>query len=317
MTDARPRVDVGVLTWNTADVTPTALRRLLDSDQGVDLRLLVRDNGSSDGTPDRIGETVPEADLERGTENLGFAAGVNAIIARSKAPWFFLLNSDAWPLDGAIGRLVAAADGRPRAAAIAPRIEYPDGRLQHSTHPFPSSRVAATLAFRRDLPAGLGDELFLEGAWMHDRPRRLDWAIGAALLMRRAAIEDIGGFDESFFFYAEDLEWCWRAHRKGWEIWFEPRAVVHHIANASGEQMFGVTRNRAHMANAWRFYRREHGAIAATTWWALNVAGSSRRLAGALARRDRGGARNWAAYTRAQIAAPFIRERAPARRSRS
>ena len=233
MTDARPRVDVGVLTWNTADVTPTALRRLLDSDQGVDLRLLVRDNGSSDGTPDRIGETVPEADLERGTENLGFAAGVNAIIARSKAPWFFLLNSDAWPLDGAIGRLVAAADGRPRAAAIAPRIEYPDGRLQHSTHPFPSSRVAATLAFRRDLPAGLGDELFLEGAWMHDRPRRLDWAIGAALLMRRAAIEDIGGFDESFFFYAEDLEWCWRAHRKGWEIWFEPGAVVTHVWGGS------------------------------------------------------------------------------------
>src|SRR6266571_4809579 len=101
---SRPRVDVGVVTWNTAELTATVLRRLLDSDQGCDIRLLIRDNASTDGTVETLSRLVPEAEIESGNKNLGFAAGVNRLLARSEAPWFFLLNSDAWPEPGAIGR---------------------------------------------------------------------------------------------------------------------------------------------------------------------------------------------------------------------
>ena len=240
---ARPRVDVGVVTWNTADLTADALRRLLDEDHGVDLRVLVRDNGSTDGTPERLAERVPEADVDAGGENLGFAAGVNTLLARSTAPWFLALNSDAWPRAGAIGRLVDAAAGRPRAAAVAPRLERPDGTLEHSTHPFPSLGVAAVTAAGGDrwLPRPLADRLLLEPAWDHRRARRVDWAVGAALLLRREAVEDVGGLDERFFMYAEDLEWCHRAARGGWEVWFEPAAVVVHVGNASGRARPGTS----------------------------------------------------------------------------
>lgn len=305
---SRPRVDVAVVTWNTAGVTPQALRDLLDSDQGCDLRLLVRDNASQDGTAEAVAKLVPEAEIDVGP-NLGFAGGVNTLIARSDAPWLFLLNPDAWPLPGAIATLVRAAEQHPRAAAVAPRLERPDGELQHSTHPFPSLRVAATVAFRGDpLPSEEAEELLLEGSWAHDRSRAVDWAHAAAWLIRREALDEIGGLEERFFMYAEDLEWCWRAKRFGWEIWFEPDAVVRHIHNVSGRRRYGSKQTRAHLHSALRFYRREHGLASTAAWWALNVAGGMIRWTGALRRGERQSARQWRRYAADVIAAPLARD---------
>src|ERR1700687_2415021 len=255
-----PVGDVGVVTWNSRDLTVEALRRLVDTEQGCRLRLLVRDNGSTDGTADAIAAVVPEAQLDAGKINLGFAGGVNTLLARSSAEWFLALNSDAWPEDGAVGRLVEAAIARPRAAAVAARLERPDGTLEHSTHPFPSSAVAALVLTRiyRRLPS-LAWRHCIEGAWSHDETRRVDWAVGAALLLRRQAIADVGLLDERFFMFAEDVEWCWRARAKGWEIWFEPSAVVRHVGNASGAQSYGSSRTDAYLRNTYRFYRGEHG----------------------------------------------------------
>ena len=296
-------VDVGVVTWNTRDLTVDALRRLLDSDQGCELRLLVRDNASSDGTPLAVAEHVPEADLDAGTENLGFAAGVNRLLERSTADWFLALNSDAWPEPGAIGRLVEAATAHPRAAAVAPRIERPDGTLEHSTHPLPSLGVAAVYATGGDrwLPSGRLDRLLLEGHWHHDEPRDVGWAVGAALLMRRAAVEEVGGFDERFFMYAEDLEWCWRARQRGWTIRFEPGAVVRHVGNASGQQGYGAHRTAAYLRNTYRFYASEHGLPATAAFRALNAVAAARRWAGARWRAEDGRARYWADQLRAHL----------------
>jgi N-acetylglucosaminyl-diphospho-decaprenol L-rhamnosyltransferase len=299
----RPLVDVGVVTWNTAELTADALRRLLDSDQGCALRILVRDNGSTDGTPAILAERVPEADVDAGAENLGFAAGVNTIIARSAAPWLLLLNSDAWPDPGAIGRLVRAAQDHPRAAAVAPRLERPDGTLEHSTFPFPSIRLASIMAFRRArMSHERAEQLMLEGDWAHDRPRAVDWAVGAALLLRREAVADVGGFDERFFMYVEDVEWCWRAERKGWQIWFDPSALVRHVGNASGEQRFGDARTREHVTNLYEFFRREHGRAATALYRTLNVVGCGLRYAAARRDRDPDRARYWRTQLRANLA---------------
>jgi N-acetylglucosaminyl-diphospho-decaprenol L-rhamnosyltransferase len=298
----RPRVDVGVVTWNTAEVTTEALRRLLDSDQGCEIRLLVRDNGSTDGTVETLARVVPEAEVEAGTENLGFAAGANRLIARSDAPWFFLLNSDAWPEEGALSTLVAAAEDRTRAAVVAPRLERPDGTLEHSTLPFPSVSLAWTMAFRRArLSHERAEELMLEDDWAHDRPRAVDWAVGAAWLMRREAIDDLGPLDERFFMYVEDLEWCWRARRRGWEVWFEPSAVVRHVGNVSGARRFGRRRTTAYYRNTYRFFRSEHGAAAALMYRALNLAGTGRLYVRARRARDTEAAARWREHLRAHV----------------
>jgi N-acetylglucosaminyl-diphospho-decaprenol L-rhamnosyltransferase len=301
-----PRVDVGVVTWNTAELTANALRRLLDSDQGCDIRLLVRDNASTDGTVETLSRLVPEAEIEAGKENLGFAAGVNRLLAKSEAPWFFLLNSDAWPEPGAIGRLVETARGHPEVAAVVPRIEQPDGTLEHSTYPFPSLRIAWLLAFRRRrMPPAVAEELLLVGAWNHDRPRVVEWAVGAALLIPREAMLDVGGLDERFFLYAEDVEWCWRAHRRGWDIRFDPAALVRHVGNASGIQNYGELRTAAYHRNTYRFFRREHGLLAELAYRTLNLAGATRQYLRARRTGDHSTAAYWRPHIRAHLTPAF------------
>lgn len=272
----RPAVDVGVVTWNTRDLTVEALRRLLDSDQGADIKLYVRDNGSTDGTPDAIRAQVPEADLEVG-ENVGFGAGTNTLIARSSSPWFFALNSDAWPEPGAIGRMIEVAEAHPAAGVVAPRLETPDGRLEFSTHPFPSPRVAAVvnLGLHRFLSPERKAALTLDGWWRHDAERVVDWAVGAALLFPRRVLDEVGGFDERFFMYAEDLELGWRLHQRGYETVFTPRAVVRHVHNASGEQAYGHGRTAAYLRNTHAFYRDAGGPVNAALYRALEAMGSA------------------------------------------
>jgi GT2 family glycosyltransferase len=300
----RPRVDVGVVTWNTAALTAEALRHVLDTDQGCDVRVLVHDNASDDGTPERLRADVPEAEVEAGEANLGFAAGVNRLLARSDAEWFFALNSDAWPEPGALGRLVATAQRRPRAALVAPRVERPDGELEHSTHPFPSARVAGlqALGLARRLPPARAEALMLEGAWAHDREREVDWAVGAAWLLRRSAVDEIGPLDERFFMYAEDLEWCWRARQRGWEVWFDPTAVVRHVGDASGRRARDPSaRTAAYLSNTNRFYRSAHGLAGAATYRALNAVASVRVAALAALHQDRGRTRFWLRQARVHL----------------
>ena len=286
-----PRVDVGVVTWNTRDLTVDALRRLLDTDQGCSLRLLVHDNASSDGTPKALADLVPEAEVEVAAGNLGFAAGVNRLLARSSAEWFLALNSDAWPDPGAIGAMVAAAERHPRAAAVAPRLERPDGSLEHSTHPFPSVPIA--FASAAGVRGAWAERHLLHGSWAHDRERAVDWAVGAALLIRRTAYLSVGGFDESFFMYVEDLEWCDRAWRSGWEIWFTPDARVVHVGNASGSQRYGSARTATWVANTYRYYRRHHGPVSTGAYRVANAAGALRGAARGVVRRDKDLTRFW------------------------
>ncbi len=276
-----PRVDVGVITWNSAALTAEALGKMLDSDQGADLRLLVWDNASTDGTPGAIRAVAPQADVFENEENVGFARALNGLMARSEAPWFLALNSDAWPEPGAVGRMVEAALRHPRTAAVAPRLLRPDGSLEHSTHRFPSVGLAAVdaLGLRGLIPRHLGDALCLEGAWAHDRCRRVDWAVGAAMLFPRAALEDVGPFDERFFMYNEDVEWCFRARQGGLEVWFEPAAVVRHVGNASGSRRFGDRRASLDARNLHVFLNEALGPRRAALYRGLETVALGRSFA--------------------------------------
>ena len=291
----RPRVDVGVVTWNTRDLTVQALRTLLENDQGVDLRVLVRDNGSADGTAEAIAAAIPEAVVEAGEDNLGFAGGVNRLLARSDAPWFLTLNSDAWPDVGAIARMVAAAGAGTKVAAVAPLVLRPDDTLEHTIHPFPSAGLSLRMAAHRPAVAD------------HSAARPIAWAHGAALLFRRAAVDEIGGLDERLFMYAEDFEWCWRASQRGWTVWFEPSAVVRHIGNASAAQNYGTRRLTAQWRNNYRVYRWHRGALPTIGLRAANVVRASAELSRAIAGRKPGAARYW----RQQLRVHFVSTRQP------
>ena len=287
----RPRVDVLVVTWNTAHLTAQALRRLLDTDQGaVTLRVLVHDNASSDGTPDVLATEVPEAEVVVGTDNLGFAGGVNLLLTRATAPWLLVLNSDAWPDPGAVGRLVETARQHPDAALVAPRLESPDGVLELSAFAAPSVTTAWAMALDAARWArGWSARRLLPGAWGHDVPRDVDWTVGAAWLLVREAVEAVGELDTSFFMYGEDVEYCLRLRRAGWRVLFEPRAIVRHLGNASGTQAYaGHTRAVAWVRNDLRLFRR-HASRTTTAAYAIGHALGARRSARSARRRGEDG----------------------------
>jgi GT2 family glycosyltransferase len=286
MTGSDALVDVAIVTWNTRDTTVQAIASLLAAEPEGTLRVLVRDNASSDGTAEAVAAAYPEVEVYAGAANLGFAGGVNTILKRSTAPWCLLLNSDAWPEPGAISRLVACAERHPKAAVVVPLLLRPDGALEPSAWPLPS--LGVSLGSVLDVTRHL---------WPHDTERRVDWAVGAAWLMRRAAIDELGGLDESLFMYAEDVEWCWRAKDAGWEVWFTPDAVVRHIGNASGAQLYGAKQSAAWIANSVRVYRRHHGAVATRMWQAANALGATMQML--RLRADKGEVRKWRAQRRA------------------
>jgi len=294
-------LDIGVVTWNTAQLTVGALRRLLDTDQECRFRLLVRDNGSSDSTAEAIRTGVPEAELDADGRNLGFGAGMNRLIERGESPWFLALNPDAWPEPGAVGALLRSAFELATTAAVAPRLERPDGSLEHSTHPFPSVRMALIHAMgaRRWMAPRKLERDMLEGFWDHQERRRVDWAVGAALLMRRTVLEEIGGFDPEYFMYAEDLDWCWRAYQAGWDVVFEPDALFRHVGNASGSQAFGAGRIELETASLLHFYRRAHGPAATRAYRAVSAVACTEQWAAARMRRDHAGAERWSREARA------------------
>lgn len=274
------RVDVGIVSWNTRDLTLAAVQRTLaGAGADLDLRVLVRDNGSTDGTVDAVRAAHPEVDVDSG-DNVGFAAGVNALLARSDAPWLFLLNSDAWPEEGALATLLAAAARHPRAALLAPRLLRPDGGLEESVHPLPTPALAARGVLGRRAAQPLSEQ-------------PVGWAVGAALLLRRAAVDEIGPWDERFFMYAEDLDYCWRAWERGWEVRFVPQAVVRHIGNASGAQRYGERREQVAIRNANQVVGERLGPVRGAAWRGLNAAAAVRMAVGAERQRDRGRADHW------------------------
>lgn len=313
-------VDVGIVTFNTRELTLSALDRLLSSPADADLHVMVHDNASSDGTPDAIRATFPSVDVTVSPTNLGFGAGMNRLIERSGSEWFLALNSDAWPEPGAIDALVESGED-PSIGVVAPRLLRPDGTLEHSVLPFPSLGVSVLTAvggYRRLVPR-TARRLALVGAWDHAEARDVDWAVGAALLMRRRAIESIGGFDESFFMYVEDLEWCWRLRQAGWRARFEPTAVVRHVGNASGANTYGTDRARAHIHNFYRFYRRTHGGARTAAFRFLSVCGCLRLYLRAWLRNDDRGRREWSQHLKAHASrvAPTDGPPRPAAQSRA
>jgi GT2 family glycosyltransferase len=234
------------------------LERALESVRGHET--VVVDHGSTDGTLELVRERFPEVRLVE-QENAGFGAGSNRGIRETTAPLLCLLNSDAWFLADGLDRLGAFAAAHPQAAVVGPRLQNPDGTLQRSVRGFPTLWGLATeyLFLRKLAP---GSELMnpiYAGGFAHDRVREADWLYAACLLLRRQAIDEVGGFDEDFFMFSEETDWCYRFRAAGWQVLFTPDAEVVHVGGGShGGRLF-----RENVRGHLRFFTKHRGAAAA------------------------------------------------------
>jgi len=229
MADRRvPDVAAVVVTY---DALPW-IEQCLTSVAGVPT--IVVDHGSSDGTVALVRERFPAVTVVE-QENPGLGAGWNRGIREPGSRYVLILNADAWLVDDALDRLVDLADARPRAAVLGPRLRYPDGRLQRSVRGFPTLwRLATEYLFLRKLaPRSRALNAFYAGGFDHDEVRDADFVMGACMLVRRAAIAEVGGLDEDFFLFGEETDWCYRFRERGWEVVFTPAAECVHVGGAS------------------------------------------------------------------------------------
>jgi N-acetylglucosaminyl-diphospho-decaprenol L-rhamnosyltransferase len=298
-----PRVAVAIVSWNTSEL----LRRCLSSlraehDAGI-AEVWVVDNASQDGSADLVRDNFKWARLIEPGRNVGFGPAVNLVAERTTTPWIAPANADTQVTPGAIEALLEAGEANPGAGAIAPRLRLPDGSTQHSVYAFPTLSFTALVNFGGTLSDRLSDRLCLEGHWDADRPRDVDWAIAALILVRRTAWDEVGGFSDEQWMYAEDLDLGWRLHRAGWSTRYVPEAVVRHESGASTRQVWGDAASQWILSTyAWMLWRR--GATITRLVALTNVIGAGARWAAfgllALARRGpwserRDAMRRWAA----------------------
>lgn len=224
------------------------------------------------------------------SDNVGFASAVNAGVAATAAPIVFLLNPDAVLHPGALKQVAARLGSEQGIGAVGPRVEHPDGTLQASCRAFPSVFVGAVHGFLglfwSDNP--LSRRYTLAG-WDHATERDVDWVSGCAVAISRDAFTSVDGFDPAYFMYVEDVDFCWRLHRHGWRVVYDPAAVVTHaIGTSSGSAPFNLVIE--HHRSMLRFERVRRGGRRGVTW-PLVVAGVWARAAFALVRRALAGTR--------------------------
>ena len=191
------------------------------------------DNASGDGTLDVL-RSLPVETIEL-TENGGFAHGCNVGAAAGEAPFVLFLNPDAHIEPAAVLALADALEVDERVGAAAPRIVEPDGSLDYSLRRFPRLRstYAQALFLHRLFPkAAWVDEVIREGS-AYEQPGSVEWVSGACVLVRRTVLEELGGLDEGFFHYSEDMDLCARIWEAGYEIRYVPEAVAEHEGGAS------------------------------------------------------------------------------------
>ncbi len=267
-----PDVAISVVSYNTRELLRACLASLCDDVAAGLVEVWVVDNGSSDGSAAMVAAAFPWARVVAPGRNLGFGAAVNVVAARTSTPYLVAANADVAVTPGAVRALLHALRRDPGAGAAAPALVLPDGSVQHSVFAFPTVGATACVV------CGLfGDRLCVPGAWRPGRRRRVPWAVGAFLMVRREAWEAAGGFDDRQWMYAEDLDLGWRLRRAGWATRYEPAAVVHHEESAATRAAWGEARvDRWQAATyAWVLRRRGRGSLWAVA--GLNVAGAGAR----------------------------------------
>ena len=204
------------------------------------------------------GELPTTARVVRNPSPLGYAANANRGVAETTSEYVIVANPDTEAAPDAVAVLTAFADAHPRCGIAGPEMRYPDGTWQPSRRRFPT--VGGTLVRRTPLRLIIDPYKHQRRHYNLDErptePVQADWMLGGFLLLRRTMLDELGGFDEGFRLYGEDVDLCYRAARAGWERWFVPAAVVTHRHVAVTDRRFLTRRTLWHWRGIARYVRK-------------------------------------------------------------
>ena len=254
-------VSVIVVNWNTRPLLASCLRSVFETAGDLRPEVIVVDNGSTDGSVEMVRRDFPAVRLIANQGNRGFVRANNQALSIAQGRYLLLLNSDAVLLPGSLRRMVQFAEEHPQAGIVGPQILNPDGSFQSSYMDFPT--LFSELLLMTKLSK------LVRGPYFPSYPprrsqetRAVDWMQGACLLIRRETVAEIGGMDEDFFMYSEEVDWCWRARQAGWMVYYLPTATVLHWGGQSSSRSPARRRVMVYESKR-RFLEKHHGPRAA------------------------------------------------------
>ncbi len=222
-----------IVNWNTKDFLLPCLRSVFEREFGIGSEVFVVDNGSQDGSGNEVKKTFPFIHLIENKKNLGFAKAVNQGVKNSSGRYILLLNPDTQVKHDAIERLVSFMDAHLDAGAAGAQLLMSDGTKQNSIANFPS---LATELLNKSLIRLLFPKKFPGKEKDYPEPIEVDSVIGACMMVRRDAVEQVGLLDEDYFLFLEETDWCYRMKRAGWKIYHIPQAEIYHFQGKSAEK---------------------------------------------------------------------------------
>ncbi len=252
-----------ILNYKSAGLVKHCIKNAVASLAGssIDYEIIVVDNGSHDGCLQMAAELYPSVRCIQTGKNLGFAAGNNAGIREARGDYFLILTPDVTVRAGAITTLVDFMRAHPQAGLAGPRLVNPDGSFQISCRTFQTPKMILLRRTPLVLLRKMKDELdrHLMSDFDHRSTRPVDWVTGACMIVSRKAAEKAGPFDERFFFYVEDMEWCRRMWMAGFSVYYVAEAeMVHLWEQASATDMWAFFKlkrlTRWHIASWFKYY---------------------------------------------------------------
>ncbi len=261
-----PDVSIIIVNWNTRQLLHDCLQSLCHQGSPPVLQIIVVDNGSTDGSLEMVAAHYPSVEVIANGRNLGFSKANNIGFTQASGRHVFFLNSDTVVQPQAIERLVQYLDHHPEVGAVGPQLLNEDGTLQPSGRPLPGLRdawraiIPLSSARRTQVKSDLEKRNYSENAQVGELS-------GAALMVRRSVLDQVGIFDEAFFFLGEDIDLCWRIHKAGWQVVYLPAARVVHLWGGSSQ---GLSEKNSLLAQrAYLRLMQKHGRVMDGVWFTI------------------------------------------------
>jgi len=269
-----------IVNWNSADFVRQCVRSVGEHTRGIGVEIVVIDSGSFDGCGEMLAREFPHVRFIQSDKNLGFARGNNQAAKQAAGRWLVFLNPDTELRGPALNRLFEVAAALPKAGAMGARLLNGDGTLQTSclqSFPTVANQVLDADLLRKWFPRSRlwGMAPLYAGS---SEPAEVEGISGACLMTPRALFEQLGGFNEDYFMYYEDMDYCLKVRRAGWKNYYVPAAeIVHHGGKSSGGEHSKFS--SVMMAESgWRFFRAHRGAAQAAVFRACLAAKAVSRI---------------------------------------
>ncbi len=264
----RPLLSVVIVSWNVRDLLRDCLRSLIADQGDLAMEIIVVDGASADGSAAMVADEFPSVCLIASNENLGFPKGNNVGMGVANGRFLLLLNPDTIVKRGALATILTYLQNNPAIGLVGAQLLNGDGSVQSSRRRFPTMATAffESTWLQPFAPKRVLDDYYVNDT-ADDEIALVDWVMGACMMTRREIVDAVGGMDEAYFMYSEELDWQRRIADAGWQVAYLPTAQVVHYTGKSSEQ--AVTARHINFERAkLRYFRLYHGRGQA---WLLRV----------------------------------------------